>query len=1340
MQVVNSILRFRSRFTLSFLGVALIVGLMIVPSYFRSGAQRTRPTRGLKTVPNEPDLPNYDIRDDKQAAFKIAQFRAATAKTSADVDSLRNQASAGEEKLAAQVPTLKVEYNQHGIAEVISPDVKQGKAFLSSATSLRHSDILLDFVRDNSQLVGLASAQVDDQLKVFADYTNPNGDLSFVEINQEISGIPVFQGTVKAGFTHAGEMIRVINDLAPGIDNASVSADFGNPAAAINAAAISINLDPSQMDLKPNQEVSTDLKAAFGTSVKPTTAEKMYFPTEAGVAVPAWRVLIWEPQRAYYVVVDAQTGTLLWRKNISQDQTQSATYNVYTDDSPTPLSPSPNSITPLLGLQGTPISRTSVTVVGNEPPNTFNNLGWIPDGSNVTTGNNVDAGLDRVSPDGVDATGRATGIAGTSPANRNFVFNYNPGLPGASPTGDDPLTPANQMGAVTNIFYWTNIYHDRLYNVGFTEPARNFQTNNFGRGGLGNDAISAQAQDSSGTDNANFGTPADGTPGQMQMYIFSNIGVRRDGDLDADVFLHEMTHGLSNRLIGNANGLNTQQSAGMGEGWSDFYARTLLSTADEDVNGIYAAGGYATYQDPAVGVTTNNYYYGIRRFPYAVKTNVGTNGKPHNPLTYADIDPVQLNLNDGAFAPAFNNGAIEVHNEGEVWCMMLLEVRARIIHRLHFDPGNQRALQLITDAMKLTPLNPTFIQARDSIVAAARASSDPDLKNDVWAGFATRGLGFSATNPSGNTVVEAFDLPLRQTPDLTVAEVPGAGNSNGNGFFEPGEKLVITVPLTNSSGDPATGVTLQLVGGGSANYGTINNGVTVAQQVSFTVPRGIPCGSPLTLTFNVNSGLGPFSFTRTVTSGVPTTTFSQNFDGVTAPAIPSGWTATSILGGINFTTVTTSVDTAPNAAFAPDPAANAGEGDLTSPQFAVSATAALVSFRHRYDSEPGWDGGVLEISIANGPFTDIVTAGGTFVSNGYNGTMAAANATPTYTPNPLNGRSGWTGNSGGFITTIIRLPASASGQNVSLRWRFGADDNTSGSGPNPGWYVDTFTVAGSFACPFVPPPAKSRSDFDGDGKTDVTVYGTTDGSWYSQKSGGGLLIQQFGQPGDVPVPGDYDGDGKADVAVYRPSNGVWFIVRSSDSTVQTAEWGSSTAIPAAADFDGDGKTDVAVFGPDSGLWYILGSTSGVRVAQWGNSTSVPVPGDYDGDGKDDVAVFDTSSGLWYIWGSTAGTQVYQWGSSTATPVPGDYDGDGKADVAVYGSGLWYVLESTAGFKVIEWGSSSAIPVPGDYDGDGREDAAVYSDGLWYILGTTSGVRVAQWGSPTAIPIPPRSAP
>src|SRR4029077_10710489 len=120
----------------------------------------------------------------------------------------------------------------------------------------------------------------------------------------------------------------------------------------------------------------------------------------------------------------------------------------------------------------------------------------------------------------------------------------------------------------------------------------------------------------SGTNNANFAAGADGTRGRMQMYLWTSPVPQRDGSLDADVFLHEMTHGLSNRLVGNNSGLNSMRGAGMGEGWSDFYGRAILSTTDEDVNGIYAMVGYATFNFSFLG--TDNYYYGIRRFPYAV--------------------------------------------------------------------------------------------------------------------------------------------------------------------------------------------------------------------------------------------------------------------------------------------------------------------------------------------------------------------------------------------------------------------------------------------------------------------------------------------------------------------------------------------------------------------------------------------------------------------------------------------------------------------------------------------------------------------------------------------------
>src|SRR5690606_32283925 len=114
---------------------------------------------------------------------------------------------------------------------------------------------------------------------------------------------------------------------------------------------------------------------------------------------------------------------------------------------------------------------------------------------------------------------------------------------------------------------------------------------NFSGDGSGNDRILADVQDGSGTNNANFSTPPDGTSGRMQMYRFTGPTIARDGDLDAEISMHEMTHGTSNRLVGNAAGLNWDPARGLGEGWSDFVALSLLNNTNaDDPNGLYASG------------------------------------------------------------------------------------------------------------------------------------------------------------------------------------------------------------------------------------------------------------------------------------------------------------------------------------------------------------------------------------------------------------------------------------------------------------------------------------------------------------------------------------------------------------------------------------------------------------------------------------------------------------------------------------------------------------------------------------------------------------------------------
>ena len=180
--------------------------------------------------------------------------------------------------------------------------------------------------------------------------------------------------------------------------------------------------------------------------------------------------------------------------------------------------------------------------------------GWLGLGT-TTTGNNVDAYLDRDANDLPDVNGRPTGPG------QIFDFAWDGTV--------EPTTVVNQNLSVTNLFYLTNLIHDRLYSYGFTESAGNFQTDNFGRGGLANDPLNAEAQDGGGADNANFATPDDGLRPRMQMYLWDQSTPGRDGALDSDIVFHEYTHGLTWRMVGDMSGA---PASAVGEGMSDAIA------------------------------------------------------------------------------------------------------------------------------------------------------------------------------------------------------------------------------------------------------------------------------------------------------------------------------------------------------------------------------------------------------------------------------------------------------------------------------------------------------------------------------------------------------------------------------------------------------------------------------------------------------------------------------------------------------------------------------------------------------------------------------------------------
>jgi len=264
------------------------------------------------------------------------------------------------------------------------------------------------------------------------------------------------------------------------------------------------------------------------------------------------------------------------------------------------------------------------------------------------------------------------------------------------------------------------------------------------------------------------------------------------------------------------------------------------------------------------------------------------------------------------------------------------------------------------------------------------------------------------------------------------------------------------------------------------------------------------------------------------------------------------------------------------------------------------------------------------------------------------------------------------------------------------------------------------------------------SDFDGDGKSDLSVFRGTDGSWLVANSGNGQLQSTpWGSSAapyyDLAVSGDYDGDGKTDQAVFRRGTdlaGYWFIKRSSDGQVMRQQWGLGTDVPVAGDYDGDGKTDIAVWRGSAGAWYILRSSDGgVEGITWGIASvgDIPVPGDYDGDFKTDVAVFrrgiqGQQGGDWHIKRSSDGSTLsVKWGVGTDVPVAGDYDGDGKTDLAVWraAEGNWYIVQSSNAAIITRFwatGSQGDVPVPGDFDGDGKADFAVWNEptGTWLV--------------------------
>jgi hypothetical protein len=303
------------------------------------------------------------------------------------------------------------------------------------------------------------------------------------------------------------------------------------------------------------------------------------------------------------------------------------------------------------------------------------------------------------------------------------------------------------------------------------------------------------------------------------------------------------------------------------------------------------------------------------------------------------------------------------------------------------------------------------------------------------------------------------------------------GCSPTNNAIDPGETVTMLFSLKNTGLGSTTNLTVTLLQtngivspSAPQSFGVLLAGGAPVSQ-TFTFGSTGFCGGTITANLQLQDNaadLGTIAISFQL--GQMTTILTQNFDNVSAPALPAGWTTSATGVESNWTTQTTVRDTPPNGAFSPDPN-NVGINELVSPPISLPAGLSHLSFRNNYDLEQGpgttgYDGGVLEIKIGTNGFADIVAAGGSFASGGYTHTISS-----TFS-NALGGRQAWSGNSAGFITTLVNLPASAENQTVQFRWRCGTDNGTAAGG----WRIDSIGVAGFACCANSAPILASQSD------------------------------------------------------------------------------------------------------------------------------------------------------------------------------------------------------------------------------------------------------------------------
>lgn len=596
--------------------------------------------------------------------------------------------------------------------------------FLTAASSKKATQVALDYIKAHPEVFKLTDSDLGT-LKLRKDYVDDLGThhISWVQV---VGGLEVFGNGVKANVTKDGKLISVqgapVAGLA-GLAKARTAAAKLTAAAARSAAT---------------EDVGGTAKSATAKSAGATTtwsngdwAKEVWFHTADGLR-KGWSTYTNAGGSLIYThVVDAQTGALLYRRDLSSNAGTGVGDALVQDNYPG---------APLGGKQ-----RTENLIYNK----------WLPKGAKtLLEGTSVAAWAD-VNDDNQPNAGETVKAPGTPGASEYKLvpFQSNPLCSATFVCTWDPAKPdswkTNMNQDVTNGFYLASNFHDWLAKppISFTKAAGSFDAD-------GGDPVLLNSLDGAATaanggpdanhvNNANMNTPPDGTPPTMQMYLFGSAGdnttVPTSSSNAADILYHEYTHGLSNRLVVDATGnstLNSIQAGSMGEAWSDFYALDYLVShnleKDTTAPGELLEGKYVT------GGGTIRTQANDCRVKAKATACVGIDGSQGG-YTYGDFPTI--------------GGTPEVHSSGEVWAQTLWDLRERF--------GRSYALSIITRAMELSAADPTMLDMRNAIVQADLVASGGKNAKIIWQVFANRGMGWYAGVLDGGDAnpVEDFHIP-----------------------------------------------------------------------------------------------------------------------------------------------------------------------------------------------------------------------------------------------------------------------------------------------------------------------------------------------------------------------------------------------------------------------------------------------------------------------------------------------------------------------------------------------------------------------------------------------------